>query len=307
MCLLITTTLESVMHPERRQRTVSLSELARDGEWQTLYQRLTLNEFPYEARMGWQLAFLRPFAVPRMAQTLVGARQLVDQPRKRAYDTGLIIYEIVYGGFESDRAREMVRLINRSHHGHEIIAEDMTYVLCCFIVCPIRHIELAGWRPLTEPERESAMQFFGRLGELMNIADIPSSYAEAEQFFDSYEDTHIESSDSGRILTSNLVQVLKDMQPVFARPFAIPVFTLLLNDARVAGALGLHRPRKATQAALRTLLRLYGAAKRQRPPSRKAVFTPGKPVREMYPEGYKLDDLGPGSHAAGQSKQQNQN
>lgn len=280
------------MHPERRRRTEALNGLELEADWQTLYQRLTLEEFPYEARMGWQLAFLRPFAVPRMAQTLVGARQLVDQPRKRAYDTGLIIYEIVYGGFESDRAREMVRLVNRSHHGFEILAEDMTYVLCCFIVCPIRHIELLGWRSLTEPERESAAQFFGRLGELMNIANIPATYAEAERFFDSYEDAHIEPSEAGRMLTGNLLQVLKSMQPRVARSFAVPVFTLLLNDERVAAALGLHPPRRVTRAATRAVLRLYAATKRQQAPSRKVVFTPGKAVREMYPDGYDLADLG---------------
>ena len=281
------------MHPDRRQRTVALGELARHGDWQTLYQRLTLEEFPYEARMGWQLAFLRPFAVPRMADTLVAARQMVDQPRKRAYDTGLIIYEIVYGGFDSPRARDMVRLINRSHHGYAITTEDMTYVLCCFIVCPMRHIDLLGWRDLTDAERESGVKFFGRLGELMNIENIPRSYAEAEAYFDAYEAANIAPSPSARLLTDNLVRVLRDMQPRAARPFAIPIFTLLLNDRRVAAALGLRPPRRVTEFVVRRLLHAYGAVKRQRPPSTKVVFTPGKKVREMYPDGYDLADLGP--------------
>jgi hypothetical protein len=281
------------MHPDRRRRADALADLAQSGDWQTLYQRLTLEEFPYEARMGWQLAFLRPFAVPRMAQTLVDARQLVDQPRKRAYDTGLIIYEIVHGGFESPRAREMVRLINRSHHGFSIEAEDMTYVLCCFIVCPMRHIDLLGWRPLADDERESAARFFGRLGELMNIEDIPRTYAEAEIFFDTYEAAHVAVSPAARVLTKNLVTVLKDMQPALVRPFAIPTFTLLLNDRRVAAALGFRPPHLLTQRLVRQMLKVYGAIKRRQPPSNKVIFTPGKEVREMYPEGYELSDLGP--------------
>ena len=287
------------MHPDRQRRTAQLAELGRTGDWQSLYQRLTLEEFPYEARMGWQLAFLRPFAVPRMAQILVDARQLVDRPRKRAYDTGLIIYEIVHGGFESPRAREMVRLINRSHHGRAIAAEDLTYVLCCFIVCPIRHIELLGWRPLADEERESAAQFFGRLGELMNIEAIPGTYAEAESFFDSYENTHIAASPAARVLTQNLVGVLKDMQPAVVRPLALPTFTLLLNDRRVATALGLRAPRPTTERLLRALLRVYGTVKRQLPPSTKVIFTPGKEVPEMYPKGYALADLGPDQLSAG--------
>ena len=280
------------MHPDRQQRTRALAELAEHDDWQALYQRLTLEEFPYEARMGWQLAFLRPFAVPRMAKILVDARQLVDQPRKRAYDTGLIIYEIVHGGFDSPRAREMVRLINRSHHGFQIAPEDMTYVLCCFIVCPMRHIELLGWRRLTAPERESGVRFFGRLGELMNIENIPRSYAEAEAIFDTYEASNVAVSQSSQLLTDNLIRVLKDMQPLIARPFAVATFTLLLNDRRVASALGLHPPRRSTERVVRQLLRVFGTAKRQLPPSKKVIFTPGHSGPEMYPNGYELADLG---------------
>lgn len=281
------------MHPDRLSRTRALAKLARDDDWQTLYQRLTLEEFPYEARMGWQLAFLRPFAVPRMAKILVDAHQLVAQPRKRAYDTGLIIYEIVYGGFESPRAREMVRLINRSHHGFNIEQEDMTYVLCSFIVCPMRHIDLLGWRALTTAERESGARFFGRLGELMNIETIPRSYAEAESIFDHYEAAHVAPSPSARLLTDNLIRVLKDMQPAIARPLAVPLFTLLLNDRRVASALGLRPPRAVTLRAARRLLRVQGTIKRRWPPSSKVIFTPGKKVRGIYPSGYQLADLGP--------------
>ena len=284
------------MHAQRQRRTSALDALADAGDWQTLYQRLTLDEFPYEARMGWQLAFLRPFAVPRMARTLVDAHQLVAQPRKRAYDTGLIIYEIVYGGFESPRAREMVRLINRSHHGFRIEQTDLTYVLCSFIVCPIRHIDLLGWRPLAAAERESGVKFFGRLGELMNIETIPSTYAEAEAIFDDYETANVAPSPSARLLTQNLITVLKDMQPAIARPVAIPIFTLLLNDRRIAAALGLRPPRTTTLRIARRLLKLHGAIKRSRPPSSKVIFTPGKRVREMYPHGYQLADLGSHGH-----------
>lgn len=292
------------MHPERRRRTTELARLAENGDWQLLYQRLTLEEFGYEARMGWQLAFLRPFAVPRMAEILVSAGQLIDQPRKRAYDTGLIIYEIVYGGFESPRAKKMISLINRAHRGFAIEDEDMTYVLCSFMVCPVRHIDLLGWRRLTDLEREAGVRFFGRLGELMNIARIPRSYAEAAAIFDAYEAAHVEPSPSSRLLADNLMHVLKDMQPAAARPLTASIFTLLLNDARVAAALGLRPPPRLIQAAVRTVGRGYGSIQSLRPPSSKEVFAPGRDVPEMYPHGYQLSDLGPASDLSGESEAQ---
>ena len=281
------------MHPERRRRTAELEQLASEGHWETLFQRLMLQEFPSSARMGWQLAFLRPFAVPRMARTLVGAGQLVDNPRKRAYDTGLIIYEIVHGGLESPRAREMVSLINRAHHGRAIVGEDMTYVLCAFIVTPIRHIDWVGWRAVTPEEKHSAVEFFGRLGRLMNIEVVPTTWAEAERLYDDYESRHTAPSPEGRVLGINLVRVLKDMQPTAARPLAAPIFTLLLRDRRVATALGLRPPPTLVQWTTVAAARLRGLWQSTRPPRTKPIFTPGKPVRGIYPNGYDLHQLGP--------------
>ena len=281
------------MHPERRRRTEELDRLAAEGQWEALFQRLMLEEFPSEARMGWQLAFLRPFAVPRMAQILSHAGQLIHDPRKRAYDTGLIIYEIVYGGLDSPRARQMVSLINRAHHGRGIDAEDMTYVLCAFIVTPIRHIGWVGWRAVTTDEKRAAVEFFGHLGQLMNIKSIPRTYAEAEQIYDDFELRNIAPSPEGKLLGSNLIRVLKDMQPTLARSLAVPVFTTLLNDARVARAIGLRPLSGPIQRAAVGLARVRAAVQRQTPPRRKPIFTPGKAVRGIYPHGYELSDLGP--------------
>lgn len=286
------------MHPDRRRRTAQLEQLAAEHRWETLFQRLMLHEFPSAARMGWQLAFLRPFAVPRMAQTLVQAGQLVDNPRKRAYDTGLIIYEIVHGGLDSPRAREMVSLINRAHRGRDIGGEDMTYVLCAFIVTPIRHIGWVGWRAVTPEEKHSAVEFFGRLGRLMNIKTIPATYPEAEQFYDNFESHHTAPSPEGRLLGANLVRVLKDMQPAPARPLAALVFTLLLRDRHVGEAIGLRAPPAFVQWLTVGLARLRAAWQRMTPPGSKPIFTPGKPVRAVYPHGYDLGELGPQDEAS---------
>ena len=58
------------MHPSRTQSMAHLRELARQGRWEELYQRTMLWEFPDDALLGFQLAFYRPFAVPRMAEIL---------------------------------------------------------------------------------------------------------------------------------------------------------------------------------------------------------------------------------------------
>lgn len=283
------------MHPERQRRTAELAALAQQESWEALYQRLMLDEFPYEARMGWQLAFLRPFAVPRTAATLVGSGELVHQTRKRAYDTGLVIYEIVYGGIDSARGRQMVALMNRAHHGHGIKQEDLTYVLCAFIVTPIRHIDLVGWRPVTHAEKESAAKFFARLGRLMNIREIPATYTEAEDFYDRYEAANVAPSNEGRKLGAGLIQVLKGMQPPFARPLATPVFAVLLNDPTVARAIGITPPPLPAQRLARWIMSARAAVISEMKPNNEPIFTPGMVIDEVYPRGYDLSDLGPSS------------
>ncbi|HEY5788121.1 MAG TPA: oxygenase MpaB family protein [Microlunatus sp.] len=281
------------MHPERRRRTAALAELAEHEQWELLYQRLMLQEFPYEARMGWQLAFLRTFSSPRMAELLVGTGQLIGHTRKRANDTGLMIYEIVHGGFDSPRTRQAISGINRAHRPLPLLEEDLTYVLCAFIVTPLRHIERVGWRAVTEAERESAVLFFGHLGRLMNIAVVPATYAEAVRLYDAYENAHVGPSSAAHRLAEELVAVLEVMQPWVSRPLAAPVFTLLLGDRRISHALGLWVPSVFAERVTRVVLRAYGQIKRQsRPDDATKVFTPGMAVEGVYPHGYRLSDLG---------------
>lgn len=281
------------MHPERQRRTANLHELAARKHWEDYYRQLMLWEFPREARMGWQLAFLRPFAVPRMARILVQAGHLVHDPLKRAYDTGLIIYELVQDGIDGPRGRQMVAVMNRAHHGRAIEPEDMTYVLCAFIIAPLRYIERTGWRPLTSTDRQASLEFYSRMGRLMKIQHIPATYAEAEALYDDYEATMVAPSEPGAILGANLIKVLKGRLPAPGRPIASAIFTTLLDDRRVTAALGLQQPPGALRHLGHGATRLYGLIQRQRAPRTQPIFTPGMVAGKQYPHGYQLDQLGP--------------
>lgn len=283
------------MHRDRRYRTDLLATLAEAGEWEDYYRRLTLWEFPREARMGWQLAFLRPFAVPRMAEILVEAGHLVHNPLKRAYDTGLIIYELVHDGIDGPRGRQMIRIMNQAHHGRAIDPQDMTYVLCAFIIAPMRYIEQTGWRPVSEHDRRASLEFYTRMGQMMNIKDIPASYAEAEQLYDDYEARMVAPSPSGAILGKNLISVLKERLPAPARPLAELVFTSLLSDPRIARALHLKPPTAPVALVARLGKSAYGRIQAVLPPRTTPIFVPGQEAGSQYPQGYTIDQLGPDS------------
>lgn len=281
------------VHRDRRRRIAELQELGRRGEWESLYQRLMLIEFPREARMGWQLAILRTAAAPRMARILTAAGHFVEQPVKRAYDTGLIIYELVYGGPESERGRAMIKLMNRSHHGRGIEQEDLTYVLCAMIVAAFRYIDHAGWRKLTELELRSGVEYWRDIGRLMAIDRLPEDYAEAERLFDTYEARYVAPSPEGRLIGDRMLSALKGRLPRPGRPIARLVFVSQLGDPRVVAALGLAPAPRPVQWVADTAARIHGLVQRQRPPRTEPIFTPGQKAGTIYPHGYELDQLGP--------------
>ena len=281
------------MHRDRRRRITELQELGQRGEWEALYQRLMLIEFPREARMGWQLAILRTAAAPRMARIMTAAGHFVEQPVKRAYDTGLIIYELVHGGPESERGRAMIRLMNRSHHGRGIDQEDLTYVLCAMIVAPFRYIEHAGWRPLTALELRSGVECWRDIGRRMAIDRLPEDYADAARLFDSYEDRHVAPSPEGSLIGDRMIFALKHRLPGPGRPIARLVFVSQLRDPRVITALGLEPAPRPVQRVADAAARIHGLVQRQRRPRTEPIFTPGQKAGTIYPHGYQLDQLGP--------------
>jgi len=281
------------INDERARRTAELAGLDPTVDWHEIYKRLTLWELPSEARFGFQLAFYRPFAVPRMAAVLQETGHFRRDTTRRAYDTALVIHEIIWGGVDSERGQRMVSLMNKLHDRPDIHAEDMTYILNALIVVPTRFMDRYGWRRVSEAERVATWRFYDALGERMSIAGRPASYAEADQQLLDYEARHLAPSPAGAELTAAVLATLRDRIPPPARPIAPQISSSLVGDPAVSRALSLPAPRSWAV----TTLRLGAAARRQlqrrRPPPQKPSFWPGRPAGQLYPAGYTLDQLGP--------------
>ena len=195
-----------MINRDRARRTAELAKLDPADDWHEIYKRLTLWELPAEARFGFQLAFYRPFAVPRMAAVLQRTGHFRRDTVRRAYDTGLVMHEIIWGGVDSERGRRMVKLMNALHDRPDIHAEDMTYILNALIVVPTRFMDRFGWRRVTESERHATWRFYEELGQRMAIADRPQSYADAEARLIEYERRELAPSPAGAELTRRRAQ-----------------------------------------------------------------------------------------------------
>jgi hypothetical protein len=279
------------LHEERRKRLDELAALDPTEDWHEIYKRLTLWELPGEARFGFQLAFYRPFAVPRMAEVLRHTGHFRRDTTRRAYNTALVVHEIIWGGVDSERGQRMVRLINKLHDRPDIYAEDMAYVLNALIVVPTRFMDRYGWRAVTDHERYATWRFYDVLGRHMSIAERPASYEDAEQRLTDYEATHLGASLAGAELTAAVLATLRDRLPLPARPFAAHITSVLVGDPVVSRALSLPPPSRSMDALLWT-----GAVGRRRvqrllPPAERPSFWPGRPAGKLYPSGYTLDQL----------------
>jgi hypothetical protein len=289
-------------HEGRRRRREWLASLDPVDDAPLLYRTLVLYEFPFELRFGLNLAFYRTFAAPRIAALLARTGAMAHDPDKRAFDTGLIMYELIAAGFDDPRGRRMVAALNRMHGRWPIAQEDFRYVLSAFVVAPTRWVDQWGWRRLTSHERTATATFYAELGRRMTIERVPITYDGFADVFDDYERRHLAPTDAGGRLMGLTQSVIAEQLPHVLRPVGhrvAPVLTAALIDDHLATCLGLRPVGPATHRVARAAFAARRAVLRRLPPACEATFTPGMPVA-AYPDGYTLDDLGvrPGDTAS---------
>lgn len=268
-------------------------EAANPGNWEATFRQMALFDLAADMELGFFLSYYRNFAVPGIAATLHKNAEIQQRPMKRSYDTAIVIYELISCGIDSRRGQEMVALLNRVHRNVPGSKDDFLYVLLTLLVVPIRWIQQHAWRQPTQAELAAASRFFTELGARMNIANVPATYPEAEDFFDHYEAKHVAPSAAGQHLMDATVQVFQSRIPLPLRPLAKQIISTMLDDDQLTHALGLPRATRASRAALNAGLALRNAITRRRPLKSQPHFTPGAAGTSLYPNGYTLDQIGP--------------
>lgn len=268
-------------------------EIAPPDNWEATFRQMVLFDLATDMELGFFLSYYRNFAIPSIAATLHTNAEIQQRPMKRSYDTAIVIYELIACGLDSDRGHHMVELLNRVHSNVPGSKDDFLYVLLTLMVVPIRWTHKHAWRQPTSAELAAASRFFAELGTRMNITGMPTTYEEAEAFFDRYESTRVAASPQGQRLMGATVQVFQDRLPKVLRPLASRIISTMLDDARLTDALGLPRAGRISRSALKAGLAVRNAITRRRPLKTKPHFTPGDAGSSLYPGGYSLDQIGP--------------
>jgi hypothetical protein len=258
-----------------------------------IYRLSTGFEFPWDYRRALELALLRTFAVPSIADLLVATGEFARFPQRRYDDTAILMGELGAYGYDSERGRTALRRINRAHGHYRIPNEDMLYVLSTFVIDPVRWIDRYGWRRLLPQERVAAYAFYREVGRRMGIRDIPGSFEELEQL----NHEHAARLVGGAGTEALREDVLGLVAGWFPRPLRGPARRLLpaTFDDELLGGLGLPTPARWQRRGAETVLRTRAAVVRRMRPRRVAAFDDGS-VRFRgypgYPDGYDLAEIG---------------
>lgn len=265
-----------------------------------IYRLSTGFEFPWDYRRALELALLRTFAIPSIAELLVATGEFARRPQRRYDDTAILMGELAAYGYDSERGRTALRRINRAHGQYAIANDDMLYVLSTFVLDPVRWIDRHGWRRLLPQERLAAHAFYREVGRRMNIRDIPASYADLERFSTEYA-RHLTPSAATRALREDVLGLVAGWFPRPVQGLARRLTPATFDDELLHG-LGLPVPPRRQRQAAAGALRARAAVVRRLPPRRVGAFDDGS-VRFRgypgYPDGYDLGGIGAPDPPAG--------
>jgi hypothetical protein len=248
-------------------------------------------DFPFDTTRALEFALFRTFCVPSISALLDRTGEFRNRAPKRYEDTDIIVSELMEWGYDSERGRRALQRMNALHGRFEIANHDFLYVLSTFIYEPIRWNARFGWRPMCEQERLGYFYFWREVGRRMNIRDIPGDYDALERFNREYERQQFRFTETNRRVGTATRDLFVSWFPGPASPLVRSVIHALLDDPLIR-AFGFPRPsgsmRRLVTAGMMLrarLLRFFPA--RRRPRLRTAMKRP------LYPEGYRLEEIGP--------------
>jgi ER-bound oxygenase mpaB/B'/Rubber oxygenase, catalytic domain len=254
-------------------------------------------DFAFDTTRALEFALYRTYCVPSISALLDRTGEFRLRPQKRYDDTDLIVSTLMEWGYDSEQGRAALRRMNQIHGRFEIANDDLLYVLSTFVFEPIRWNARFGWRPLCDQERQAYFLFWREVGRRMNIREIPATYEAFERFNVDYERVHFRFSETNQRVGAATRDLFLGWFPGPLRPMIRPAIYAMMGDTLI-DAFGFPRPSRAASAIVMAVLKLrawalYWCPARRRPHLR----SESRP--RSYPQGYRLEDLGPPFEASG--------
>jgi hypothetical protein len=250
-------------------------------------------EFPWDFNRALELALYKTFAVPSISGILHGSKEFERNTQKRYDDTDLLLSEIIENGLTpGGRGMQALERINWMHSNYNITNEDYLYVLGTFIFETGNWINRYGYRQLTSNEELAGYYVWKEIGEKMDIRNIPDTITDFRAFYDAYEATHFVYSESNyKVARATEDLLLSWYVPKFmfesVRPFLHAVM-----EPHLLKAFNYKEPGPAARAMVTAALRARSYAESLLPKTKPYIRTRDH-KHLYYPDGYKMEDLGP--------------
>jgi hypothetical protein len=256
--------------------------------------RLTATvEFPWDMNQALSFALFRTYAVPSIGGLLARTGEFTERVQKRYDDTALILDAVLEHGPDSAPGKAAIRRMNAMHRAYDISDDDMRYVLCTFVVTPIRWMAAYAWRPMSGVEQIASAEYYKALGRRMGIPDIPDTWQEFARVHDAYEAEHFAYSEGGRAVADATLALLGTFPPHDLLPAPVVRQTsFALMDGALLAAFRYPQPNPVLAAATRAGLRARGIALRFARPRRDPFHARQLTTIRSYPDGYDLGALG---------------
>ena len=270
-----------------------IEELDPVRDCHTIHRITAGYEFPWDYQRALEFALFRTYCVPTISALLAKTGEFEKRPQKRYDDTSLLMAELLEHGYDSERGRESLRMVNRMHGQYDISNDDMLYVLTTFIYEPIEWIDTYGWRRLHPKERLATFHFYREVGKRMGIKNIPESYTELAQFKLDYEKRTFRFTEDNRRIGTYTLDLYCSWYPAALTP-AVKQGVFALLDDRMAGAFGFPAGSPMVERVAVRALRAKARVERflpKRTQSRATADASNK-TYPGYPVGYSPRDLG---------------
>jgi hypothetical protein len=249
-------------------------------------------EFPFEITHGVEFALFRTFAVPSISKLLDQTGEFQYRAQKRSDDTALILSEIVEHGYDSERGRAAIRRMNKLHGRFDISNDDYLYVMSTFVFESIRWVDRFGWRRMVQQEKLAAFYYWREIGRRMNIKNLPTDFDEFERFNVEYERTHFRYAETNRrvgIATRDLFLSWYLPRPLWR--LGEPAVYAMMDDLLLE-AFGFPKPSERMRRMMEGTLRARARIMRWLP-ERRRPYLRTKIRNRTYPQGYRIEELGP--------------
>jgi hypothetical protein len=258
-----------------------------------IYRISFLHEFPWDLNQALSFALFRTYAVPSIGRMLFETREFTERTQKRYDDTVLLLEDALVHGLGSDRGRAAVRRVNQMHGMYAISNDDLRYVLCTFVVAPIRWMDELAWRPFCEAEKVASAEYYKSLGRLMGIKDVPETWQDFAAAMDAYESTHFAYDERARAVADATLDLLCTFPPNHLLPAAaVKRLSYALMDDPLLDAFRYPHPSPAMRRAARAGLRARGTYLRLSKPRLEPFYGRDLPQVRSYPDGHETTALG---------------